>query len=91
MLVVADTSPLNYLLIIHQETLLPVLYERVVIPPSVYRELLRTETPEVVRQWLAHPPRLVDHPATPTRSGRRGVSEAGRWRTRSHSLGTGIA
>ena len=56
MLVVADTSALNYLLIIHQETLLPVLYDRVVIPPAVYRELLRSETPEVVRQWLAHPP-----------------------------------
>ena len=56
MLVVADTSPLNYLVIIHHETLLPALYTRVVIPPAVYRELLRSETPEVVRQWLAHPP-----------------------------------
>jgi len=56
MLVVADTSALNYLLLIHQETLLPVLYERVVIPPGVYQELLRSETPEVVRQWLAHHP-----------------------------------
>jgi predicted nucleic acid-binding protein len=56
MLVVADTSPLNYLVIIHQDTLLPALYTRVVIPPAVYRELLRSETPEVVRQWLAHPP-----------------------------------
>ena len=26
MLAVADTSPLNYLIIIHQETLLPALY-----------------------------------------------------------------
>ena len=56
MLVVADTSALNYLLIIHQEMLLPILYARVVIPPAVYRELLRSETPEVVRQWLAQPP-----------------------------------
>ena len=56
MLVVADTSALNYLLIIHQEMLLPILYARVVIPPAVYGELLRSETPEVVRQWLAHPP-----------------------------------
>src|SRR5919197_5086463 len=56
MLVVADTSALNYLLLIHQETLLPVLYERVVIPPAVYQELLRSETPEGVRQWLAYPP-----------------------------------
>ena len=29
---------------------------RVVIPPAVVRELLRSETPEVVRQWLTHPP-----------------------------------
>jgi predicted nucleic acid-binding protein len=35
MLVVADTSALNYLLLIYQETLLSVLYERVVIPPAV--------------------------------------------------------
>jgi predicted nucleic acid-binding protein len=56
MLAVADTSPLNYLILIQQEMLLPVLYERVVIPPAVHRELLRSETPEVVRQWLAQPP-----------------------------------
>jgi predicted nucleic acid-binding protein len=36
MLVVADTSPLNYLVWIQQDTLLPVLYDRVVIPPAVY-------------------------------------------------------
>ena len=56
MLAVADTSPLHYLILIHQETLLPTLYARVVIPPAVYGELLRSETPEVVRQWLAQPP-----------------------------------
>jgi len=56
MLAVADTSPLHYLILIQQERLLPVLYERVVIPPAVHRELLRSETPEVVRQWLAQPP-----------------------------------
>lgn len=56
MLAVTDTSALNYLIIIQQETLLPALYGRVVIPPAVYREVLRSETPDVVRQWLAHPP-----------------------------------
>ena len=38
MLVVADTSPLNYLVWIQQDTLLPILYDRVVIPPAVYEE-----------------------------------------------------
>jgi predicted nucleic acid-binding protein len=56
MLAVADTSPLHYLVLIQQEALLPTLYGRVVIPPVVSRELLRPETPEVVRQWLASPP-----------------------------------
>ncbi|SRR6266568_4005081 len=56
MLAVTDTSALHYLILIQQETLLPALYGRVVIPPAVSRELLRSETPDVVRQWLAHPP-----------------------------------
>lgn len=56
MLVVADTSPLHYLILIQQDTLLPALYARVVIPPAVQRELLRAEAPAVVRQWLSHPP-----------------------------------
>src|SRR4029453_1874164 len=56
MLVVADTSPLNYLVLIQQDTLLPTLYERVMIPPAVHEELQRPRTPQAVRQWVAHPP-----------------------------------
>jgi predicted nucleic acid-binding protein len=39
MLVVADTSPLNYLVLIQHDALLPALYERVVIPPAVLADL----------------------------------------------------
>jgi predicted nucleic acid-binding protein len=56
MLVVADTSPINYLILIHQDTLLPLLYERVVIPSAVHGELQHHRTPTVVRAWVAHPP-----------------------------------
>ena len=56
MLVVADTSPLNYLVLMQQDTLLPTLYERVIIPPAVHEELQRPRTPQAVRQWVAHPP-----------------------------------
>ena len=56
MLVVSDTSPINYLVLLQQETLLPILYERVVIPPAVHEELQRFQTPEAIRQWIAHPP-----------------------------------
>jgi predicted nucleic acid-binding protein len=56
MLVVADASPLHYVVLMQQDTLLPTLYERVVIPPAVHGELQRPHTPSVVRQWVAHPP-----------------------------------
>jgi predicted nucleic acid-binding protein len=56
MLVVSDTSPINYLVLMQQERLLPILYERVVIPPAVHEELQRSQTPEEVGQWIALPP-----------------------------------
>lgn len=39
MLVVADTSPLNYLILLDQTALLPALYTQVVLPPAVVAEL----------------------------------------------------
>jgi predicted nucleic acid-binding protein len=56
MLAVADTSPINYLLLIQCETLLPALYTRVVIPSAVWHELQDPDTPSTVRAWVAHPP-----------------------------------
>lgn len=35
MIVVSDTSPLNYLVLIGHEQVLPLLYERVVTAPAV--------------------------------------------------------
>lgn len=56
MLVVADTSPINYLILIQHELLLPTLYTQVIIPPAVLRELEDPETPGAVRTWVAHRP-----------------------------------
>jgi predicted nucleic acid-binding protein len=56
MVVVADTSPINYLVLIGQIEILPGLYNRVVIPPAVLRELKHPAAPEPVRDWSAHPP-----------------------------------
>ena len=38
MLVVADTSPIHYLILMQHERLLPTLYTQVIIPPAVLRE-----------------------------------------------------
>lgn len=55
-MVVSNTSPLNYLILIDEIDVLPRLYERAVIPQSVCRELQAAETPEAVRTWILDPP-----------------------------------
>jgi predicted nucleic acid-binding protein len=59
-MVVADTSPLNYLVLIDQINLLPQLYGRVLIPESVLEELSAIETPQVVREWTANLPEWIE-------------------------------
>ncbi|HMD08271.1 MAG TPA: hypothetical protein VKH63_12095 [Candidatus Acidoferrum sp.] len=60
MIVVADTSPLNYLLQINCESTLPALYERIIVPSAVLAELAHPDTPAVVSSWLLHLPEWID-------------------------------
>jgi predicted nucleic acid-binding protein len=53
MIVISDTSPINYLILIECVNVLPELYGRVVIPEGVFEELQRLSTPQVVREWVA--------------------------------------
>jgi hypothetical protein len=52
-LVVADTGPLHYLILIEAAGLLPRLYDRVVIPSAVLRELTHQKAPAAVKTWAA--------------------------------------
>ena len=54
--VVADTSPLNYLIQINCDHALPALYERVLVPPAVVQELERASAVATVRAWLSRMP-----------------------------------
>jgi predicted nucleic acid-binding protein len=54
--IISDTSPLRYLILIGQSELLPALYGEVLIPEAVANELKRPATPERVRSWVAHRP-----------------------------------
>ena len=56
MIVIADTSPINYLVIIQQADLLPHLFGQVFIPPAVWDELNDPDTPAPVRAWLSQCP-----------------------------------
>jgi predicted nucleic acid-binding protein len=51
MIVVADTSPLNYLVLIDEVELLPWLFERVMLPKAVFNELKHPRSPAKVRTW----------------------------------------
>ena len=52
MIVIADTSPINYLVLFHEADLLPRLFDKVFIPPAVWEELNDPDTPAPVRDWL---------------------------------------
>jgi predicted nucleic acid-binding protein len=55
-IVVADTSPLRYLILIEYVHVLPALYGHVVVPPAVIGELNQERTPDLVKTWLSNMP-----------------------------------
>lgn len=68
-LVVADTAPLNYLVLIGHVGLLPALFERVFVPGAVSDELHHIQAPDAVREWIAHPPAWIEVVASPLGAG----------------------
>ena len=60
MIVVADTTPVNYLILIEQIEVLQELYGRVIIPPAVLNELQSRDTPEAVKEWIADRPQWLE-------------------------------
>lgn len=60
MIIVSDTAPLNYLILIDCQNALVELFGTVIIPSKVFEELQREETPEKVREWIAKRPAWLD-------------------------------
>jgi predicted nucleic acid-binding protein len=56
MIVVSDTSPLNYLVLIDAIDVLPALFGEIYVPPAVIHELQHTLTPEPVKNWVRSTP-----------------------------------
>jgi predicted nucleic acid-binding protein len=56
MIVIADTSPINYLLLIDQIDLLPRLFQKIIIPEVVRDEMIAPGAPLVLQKWIANPP-----------------------------------
>jgi predicted nucleic acid-binding protein len=61
MQVVADTSVFNYLILLDQLALLPILYGRIITPPVVLAvELPHPRSPASVRAWAQHLPAVPE-------------------------------
>jgi predicted nucleic acid-binding protein len=54
--VVSDTSPLHYLILCSAESILPRMFLKVVIPPTVFAELTHANAPAAVKEWAGHLP-----------------------------------
>src|SRR5437870_12404747 len=60
MIVVSDTTPINYLILIDHVHLLHELSGRVALPQAVYDELQRESTPDKVRHWIFNRPEWLE-------------------------------
>jgi predicted nucleic acid-binding protein len=58
--VIADTSPLNYLILIGEIEILRRLYGNVLLPPEVLAELTETSAPRAVLDWIQSRPEWLD-------------------------------
>ena len=56
MIVVADTTPLNYLILMGEDRMLGTLYGRVLVPKAVLTEMLADGAPDEVKAWASAPP-----------------------------------
>ena len=55
-IVISDTSPICYLLLIGEIELLSQLYGQVIIPKIVQQELSDDRAPSIVQNWIKNPP-----------------------------------
>lgn len=60
MIVIADTSPLHYLILVQAVDVLPRLFQSVLIPQEVCSELQHRNAPAEVQRWISAPPRWLE-------------------------------
>lgn len=60
MIVICDTSPLCYLLLIGQIEILPQLFGRIIIPNAVQEELLNENADPIIKNWISQPPSWLE-------------------------------
>lgn len=56
MIIISDTSPICYLILIEQIDVLPQLFQQILIPTAVRDELLNEGADNVIRTWISNSP-----------------------------------
>lgn len=59
-LVISDTTPLHYLILIGQVGVLPQLFGSLLVPPAVIAEMQHLQAPSTVRDWALQTPVWVE-------------------------------
>ncbi len=72
MIVVSDTTPIHYLILIEEEPVLPATFGEIVVPDAVVEEMVHRNAPSRVREWIANPPEWVKV-ESPSKSALEGV------------------
>jgi predicted nucleic acid-binding protein len=58
--VVSDTTPLNYLVLIEAVEILPDLFGNLIVPPAVLKEMQHPKAPAAVAEWAGNPPSWIE-------------------------------
>ena len=60
MIVIADTSPIHYLVLVNEIAVLPRLFRQVLIPREVFKELTDQAAPAAVLEWANKMPAWLE-------------------------------
>ena len=60
MIIISNTTPLHYLIIIGEVEILHQLFGQVIVPQAVMAELQHQQTPAHVRNWISNRPAWLD-------------------------------
>lgn len=77
MIIVSDTTPLHYLILIGHTELLPNLFGEIIIPEAVFAEMSHERTPAAVFDWMKNlPPWIrVKTPSSATTESIKGLGK----------------
>ena len=60
MIIVSDTTPINYLIQVGKIFVLPELLGKVIIPSAVFQELQADKTPKTVKEFIENLPEWLE-------------------------------